>query len=171
MAIKSAKHIYWPRRTRYVPCSLHSEATGSALTEPTYPKKLVVLARTHSFSESRQTLTRKSDVIMGNTCSVDVTSTESSPDIATLVHSPSKIIDARNLRGDQAQRLVNLLDQVGGLDKRLIPRVTMRNPAPRVAAPRRESIQAVLTASLQDLQSTWDVARLVCCPTKAHSCR
>jgi len=32
----------------------------------------------------------------------------------TLVHSPTKISVARSLRGDQAQDLIDIIDQVGG---------------------------------------------------------
>jgi len=44
--------------------------------------------------------------------STDVTSPEGLSNIATLLHSPSKIADARSLHGDQAQRFIDLLDQV-----------------------------------------------------------
>ena len=44
--------------------------------------------------------------------STDVTSPEGLSSIATLLHSPSKTADARSLHGDQAQRFIDLLDQV-----------------------------------------------------------
>ena len=44
--------------------------------------------------------------------SVDIMSAEGLSNIAALVHSPSKITVARNLRNGQAQNLIDLIDQV-----------------------------------------------------------
>ena len=59
------------------------------------------------------TLIHTPDALFWDTIfSMDVTSTEDHLNIATLLSSPSKIIDAINLQGDQAQRFIDLIDQV-----------------------------------------------------------
>jgi len=43
---------------------------------------------------------------------VDIASTNDLIDVAALVYSPSNITVAKNLRGDQAQSLIDLVDRV-----------------------------------------------------------
>jgi len=58
---------------------------------------------------------------------MDVTSAEGLSKIATLVRSPPKIIHARCLQGDRAQRLIDLLDQASDSGEvSPVPWVTMR---------------------------------------------
>ena len=55
--------------------------------------------------------------------SVDITSTQGLSKVAALVHSPPDITVARSLRGDQAQRLIDLIDRVSrssGLNLRVL---------------------------------------------------
>jgi hypothetical protein len=49
---------------------------------------------------------------------MDIASAEGLSNISTLVHSPSKITMARSLRGDDAQRLIDLIDQVSDSRRR-----------------------------------------------------
>ena len=49
---------------------------------------------------------------------MDVPSSESLSSIAILVHSPSRITEARSLQGDEAQSFINLIDRVSGPDSK-----------------------------------------------------
>lgn len=71
------------------------------------------------------TLTLALDALFWDTIySMDIASAEGLSNITTLLHSPQKILDARNLRGDQAQRFIDLIDRVSDLDERPpVPRV------------------------------------------------
>ena len=56
--------------------------------------------------------------------SVDITSTEGLSKVAALVRSPSDITVARSLRGDQAQKLIDLIDRVSdSKELSLLPRM------------------------------------------------
>ena len=46
---------------------------------------------------------------------VDMSTTESVSNIRSLIHSPSWIATARNLRGEEAQGLIDLIDRVSGI--------------------------------------------------------
>ena len=68
-----------------------------------------------------QTLTQTLDALFWDTIfSTDITSAEDLSNVSTLVHSPSKITVARSLQGDNAQRMIDLIDQVS--DSRRCPR-------------------------------------------------
>ena len=125
--------LWWPSKARNIyigrdgpgvfPVPSTQKSLGPHPTsEPACSTKLVLLARSYPFSRNRRILTQESDVFFVATiCSMDATSMEGPSNIATLVHSPSKLVGARNLRGDQAQKLINLLDQVSCPDRCLIP--------------------------------------------------
>jgi hypothetical protein len=71
----------------------------------TYPGK-------HAFACGR-TLTQVLDALFWNTIlSTDITSAGDLSNVSTLVHSPSKIAMARSLQGDDAQRMIDLIDRV-----------------------------------------------------------
>ena len=55
--------------------------------------------------------------------SMDITSTEGLSRMSTLIHSPSKITTARSLQGDDAQRLINLIDRVSDSRRRTSDRM------------------------------------------------
>jgi hypothetical protein len=77
----------------------------------TYPGK-------HAFA-CGQTLTQTLDALFWDAIfSMDISSAEGLSNISTLVRSPSKTTMARNLRGDDAQRLINLIDQVSDSRRR-----------------------------------------------------
>ena len=60
-----------------------------------------------------QTLTEILDALFWDAIfSMDTSSAEGLSNISILVHSPSKITMARSLQGDDAQRLINLIDRV-----------------------------------------------------------
>ena len=66
-----------------------------------------------------QTLTEILDALFWDAIfSLDTSSAEGLSNISTLVRSPSKIAMARSLRGDDAQRLINLIDRVSDSRRR-----------------------------------------------------
>ena len=66
-----------------------------------------------------QTLIQPLDALFWDAVfSMDIASAEGLSNISTLVHSPSKITVARSLRGDDAQRLINLIDRVSDSRRR-----------------------------------------------------
>ena len=70
------------------------------------------------FLSAKRALTLASDALFwATTLSVDTTSAEIFSNIATIVHSPTKISVARGLQGDQAQHFVDLIDRVSDSDQ------------------------------------------------------
>ena len=79
----------------------------------------------HPLAYTGYPLTQISDALFWDTIfSIDVASAEGLSNIRTLVHSPSKIAMARSLQDDQAQRFIDIIDQVSSSSKRpLVPRM------------------------------------------------
>jgi len=109
----------------------HLEVTKPA-SDPTCSTKPALLACILPFACRGQRLPSMMldalfwDVIF----STDVASPEGLSNIATLLCSPPKVADARSLHGDQAQRFIDLLDQVSDSSKRtLVPRVMTTRPS------------------------------------------
>lgn len=97
----------------------HLEITKPLPHEPACSVKPIPLVSIHHVAYSGPTLTSTPDTLFWDIVfSMDITSTEGLSTIAALLHSPSKIIEARNLRGDQARRLIDLLDLVSNSGKR-----------------------------------------------------
>jgi hypothetical protein len=91
------------------------------------PTKPIPLVRTRGERgvACEQTLTQTLDALFWDAIfSMDITSTEGLSKISTLIHSPSKITAARSLRGDDAQRVIDLTDQASNPSK--------HPPAPRM---------------------------------------
>jgi hypothetical protein len=80
---------------------------------------LLVSSRGERAFACGQTLTQTLDTLFWNAIfSMDITSAEGLSNISTLVHSPSKIAVARSLRGDNAQRVIDLIDRVSDSGRR-----------------------------------------------------
>lgn len=79
-----------------------------------------------SFQPTASEIRWPADTLFWDTIfSMNITSAECLPNISTLVHSPSKISEARSLQGDQAQSLIDLIDQVCDSGRRpSVPRVS-----------------------------------------------
>ena len=90
--------------------------------------KLDLPVRSHRLASLHEwTLIQTLDALFWDAIfSMDITSAEGLSNVSAIVHSPSKIIVARNLQGDRAQRFIDIIDHVSDPGEHpSIPRMLM----------------------------------------------
>jgi len=131
--------IYKPQRLRYIPRSPTWRQLNSHPTSLHAPRSWPYWYASIPFLVTDKHSPALDALFWDTISSMDVASTQGLSTIAALVHSPSSIICARCLRGDQAQTLADKLDQASDSGRRSsVPRVTMRHSFSRCHTLMRE---------------------------------
>jgi hypothetical protein len=113
------RHI-GPRRGLWcIPTTL-LEGNGTRVRRPCLTKPtFLVRSRGERTFACGQILTLTLDALFWDAIfSMDITSAEGLSNISTLVRSPPKVAVARSLRGDDAQRVIDLIDRVSDSGRR-----------------------------------------------------
>jgi len=103
----------------------------------------------------------------------DMLAAESVSNIRSFMHSSSRIATARNLRGREAQRLIDLIDRVCCTPSRAVSVMMIfgkliMGAGPHIARTGRRPPKTMLTPTLQTLQSLRITAGHICSARRAH---